>query len=403
MLSSRQLGERVLDARKTAGLTQAEVAAKIEISRTTLVAVEKGERRPSNEELVRLAEVLQTSVHDLLREHRPVAAVSPRFRVHFGEDREGPGVLAAVKRLRILAAQYIELELLAGVRRAAARLELVRRYNVAFAGLGLEPDVAGRDAAATVRGLLGAGDAPFFDLEERLEAEAGLRVFYLERLPSRLSAFFIWGDDIGACVGVNRAHPFERQRWSLGHEFGHFLRDREAGDVYDEVHVSRDPEEVFAEAFTAELLLPEVGVRIQFADRCRASSRFSAVELLSLAHYFQVSFEAMCRRLEELKLLPLGTYVKLVASGVRPGDIERRATSRAATPSLHRRLGVPQRYLALAIAVLGRDEISEREFADFLGVDRVAARGVYQEATGLAMEDGSLIDAPASMEDLRAS
>jgi len=54
---SQQLGERLADARKRARLTQAEVAERLGVARTTLVAIEKGERRPSDAELVRLGEI----------------------------------------------------------------------------------------------------------------------------------------------------------------------------------------------------------------------------------------------------------------------------------------------------------------------------------------------------------
>ena len=55
MISSQQLGERLADARKRAKLTQAQLADKLGVARTTLVAIEKGERRPANAELVKLA------------------------------------------------------------------------------------------------------------------------------------------------------------------------------------------------------------------------------------------------------------------------------------------------------------------------------------------------------------
>jgi DNA-binding XRE family transcriptional regulator len=46
LISSQQLGERLADARKRAKLNQADVADAIGVARTTLVAIEKGERRP---------------------------------------------------------------------------------------------------------------------------------------------------------------------------------------------------------------------------------------------------------------------------------------------------------------------------------------------------------------------
>src|SRR5678815_4439070 len=113
MISSQQLGERLADARKRARLTQAEVAHRHGIARTTLVAIEKGERRPTHAELVRLGEILATSNHDLMRDTFVRAEISPRFR--------SEGALAdAVERLRTLSARYAELERLHGLRRVPA-------------------------------------------------------------------------------------------------------------------------------------------------------------------------------------------------------------------------------------------------------------------------------------------
>jgi hypothetical protein len=69
----------------------------------------------------------------------------------------------------------------------------------------LDPKLEGEDAARAVRALLGLGDEPAIAIEERFESEAGLRIFYLDGMPAKVSAFLIWSDDIGACVAINRA------------------------------------------------------------------------------------------------------------------------------------------------------------------------------------------------------
>lgn len=400
MISSRLLGERLTESRKRAGLTQAETAARLRISRPTLVAIEKGERRPSSQELVTLSQLFGVPLHDFLDEFRPHAAVSPRFRLPRSVDRESVPIQAAVERLRQMASHYVELERLAEVERIPARLELIRTYHLDQPSVKLNTRLAARDAANTVRSLLGLGDAPALALDERLEAEAGLRIFYLDHLPGGLAAIFIWGDDIGACVAINRAHPPERQRWSLTHEFGHFLHDREAGDILDDDHPARGEAETFADTFTAAFLLPDSGVSRHFADRLRANdARFNSFDLLGLARYYQVSFQATCHRLEELDLLPGGTYNRIVESKIRPGNLQ----APGSVPAPAYPLGLPRRFLALAIAALDREQISESDFASFLGSNRVEARRVYQEQKGLSLEDGTFIDSVLDTEDLRAS
>ena len=67
----RVMGARLRDARRAIGLTQAEVAASLGISRPTLAAVEKGTRKITGLELRRLARLYQRDVAWLLGEEGP--------------------------------------------------------------------------------------------------------------------------------------------------------------------------------------------------------------------------------------------------------------------------------------------------------------------------------------------
>ncbi len=404
MISSQQLGERLAQSRKRARLTQADVAREVGVARTTIVAVEKGERRPSDEELVRLTALLRVSLHDLLRATAVPEEASPRFRLGGAVRHKLPEIEATVARLRRLGSFYAELERLHGIVRLPAALEAINSYRMP-AVRGLDARLMARDAAAMVRAVLGLADEPLHDLEARLEAEAGLRTFFLTGMPGPLSAIFLWGDDIGACVAINAAHTRERQRWSLAHELGHFLRDREAGDVLDrdEDFHSSDPSEVFAQTLAAELLMPAAGVGKRFAERCRANGgRFSSFDLLDLAHVFEVSFTAMALRLEELKLLPSGTYDRLVESRLRPRDLARSAgwpEARASRPS-----PMPKRYAELALWAYDSEMVTEGRLAEYLDTDRVAAREHYRAYLESAVVDeGRRLDSTTRGEDLRAS
>lgn len=396
MISSQQLGERIAEARKNARLTQAQVAERVGFARTTLVAIEKGERRPSNPELVRIAEQIGVPLHELLREHHVKADISPRFRMLAGTSKEVVSVTDAVERLRTFGRRYAELERLNEVGRIVPRLEALQTYKADQSG-SLDPRLLGQDAATTLRGLFGMGEEPALDLDQRFEIEAGLRITYLERVPYKMSAVFIWGDEIGACVGINLAHPLERRRWSLVHELGHFLRDRDAGDVLDEGQ-GKDPGEVFSDSFAVAFLMPANGVSRRFADRCRANgNRFTAMDIYTLAQQYQVSFETMTRRLEELRLLPKGTWDRLNASRIRPRDLVQEESKPAASPPSR----FPRRYVELAVRAFDRELISEGELAEFLDTDRIGAREIYQEHESVLLDDGRELSAESNGEDLR--
>lgn len=400
MISSQQLGERLADTRKRAKLTQAEVADAVGIARTTLVAIEKGERRPSNAELVNLGEVLKTSVSDLLRESAVRTEISPRFRVGFGVDKKSGPIAEAVERLRVFGARYAELERMHGWRRVPARLETLRTYRVEpNAQNALDERLAGEDAARTVRSMLGLGDGPALHLDERFEVEAGVRVFHLDRLPPKLAAFLLWSDEIGACVAINADHPVEKQRWSLAHENGHLLRDPEAGDVLEDGDSLRKSEEIFPESFATEFLMPAVGVQKRFADKCRAG-RFTPVDLYSLARHFEVSFQAMTLRLEDLRLLPKGSYEKITKSQIRPRDLARHEEPRplSAPPSK-----LPERYVALAVAAYDQEMLSEGELAEYLDTDIADARRIYQDHRKIRLDDGTQLPVDFAAGDLRTA
>lgn len=60
------LGEKLTQARKAAGLTQADVAAKLNVSRQAVSRWESGQSKPSTEKLLALGELYGVSIDQLL-------------------------------------------------------------------------------------------------------------------------------------------------------------------------------------------------------------------------------------------------------------------------------------------------------------------------------------------------
>lgn len=401
VLSSRELGRRIGAARRGAGLTQVDIAERLSMARTTLVAIEKGERPLSNAELVRLAAALGVQVHQLVREQHVEGETSPRFRLPTVSKVQPAALSAAVENLRRMASKYADLERVHGIVRPPAPLEALRTYQAAVTSSAVSAATAGRDAAITVRAVLGLGDEPALEIERRFESEAGLRIFHPDDMPAELSAVLLWGDELGACVAINPSHPSPRRRWSVAHEVGHFLRDREAGDVYedDEHSRSKAASEVFSDKFAAAFLMPEAGVARRFAEISRVNGRFTARDIGALASSFQVSLRAMAYRLEELKLLPRGTYERVRASGLPPSGIpsERKTVgARGRRPDTF-----PLRYVELVVSAYAKALISEGALADYLETDRVTAREVYERNSRVVLDDGSSLELVGAGADLR--
>ncbi len=78
-LDKKDLGKKLQQARKQRGLTQADAAELIDVVRTTITAIEKGERRIKADELIRLASAYGRQVSDFVRPRPTVEPFAVRL------------------------------------------------------------------------------------------------------------------------------------------------------------------------------------------------------------------------------------------------------------------------------------------------------------------------------------
>jgi Zn-dependent peptidase ImmA (M78 family)/DNA-binding XRE family transcriptional regulator len=367
----RILGKRLQAARKGCGLTQQQAAHRIGVARTTLIAMEQGERRVQPEEIVQLASVYGRTVNELLRQSEPVEV----FAIHFRQPPSSMGIdqsdvdITKVEFQR-LCEDYLELEQM-------QKAPLSRKYPVEYSVGAANVDADAEDIAVVERNRLGLGDGPLLNLREILELDVGIRIFTMD-LPSRVAAMFAYSDQLGACIAVNRKHPEERRRMSLAHDYGHFLTSRYQ-PVLDLVGgYQRLPEsERLAETFARAFLMPATGLSRRFNDLRRSQAgRVTPADLCRLAHVYGVSVEAMTLRLEELRLLKAGTWDRLRLSGFRVREAQQllKLTPHSASDEV-----LPLRYRYLAAAAFEDGALSEGQLARFLRVDRLEARRIVEE------------------------
>src|SRR5688572_5881997 len=79
-LDPRKVGKRLQEARKARGLTQQDAADHLGVARTTVTAIEKGERRIQPLELTQLAPYYGRSIGEFLRQGEPVEAFAVQLR-----------------------------------------------------------------------------------------------------------------------------------------------------------------------------------------------------------------------------------------------------------------------------------------------------------------------------------
>ncbi len=365
-ISPAELGNRLRVSRVRADLTQGQAANAIGLARTTLIAIEKGERRIRRDELINLASLYRASLNELLRDHSVHVDLEARFRALPATRRTRAE--AAVNVLNALAAAEVELEQLLG------RVQPRIYPPVRPIGPG-DVDQQAEDAALEFRHRLGRGLSPIKDLIPLLESELSIRIFIRPLPHGPISGLFAYDEAIGACILLNENHPPERRLQSAAHETGHFVSTRHQPDIDSQELDTNSREERFAKQFGYSLLMPAQAIRTSFSDFVRDHGRFSPRHLVVMSHRFGVTTEACCRRLEDLQLLPQRTWESLKDRGFS-GEFARRLLHDAAGDKENGIAHITPRLWLLTAEAYERELVSEEQLARMLQLNRIEVRRV---------------------------
>lgn len=369
-LDPRVLGRSLQQARNARDLTQEQAATEIGLARTTLVAIEKGERRVKPTELIKLAKLYGRSVSSFVGRTAIEEDLVPQFRTAWSAlIQENARLLEAAAELQGLAGDYAALEDILGK-------PLPRLYPPEYSIQG-SPEHAAEAIAAAERNRLGLGDGPIANLRGRLESDVGLRIFHIP-IEAKVAGLFAYNDHIGACIAINANHPQDRRQWSLAHEYGHFLTSRYQTEITLLPQDGRKPlQERLADSFARYFLMPAAGLVRRFAALADSEKRdLTLADVFNIAHLYQVSVQAMVLRLEELDRLAPGTWDQLA---------QRKLKVRRAQELLGLSGGqalpdqLPPRYRSMAYLAYRRGFLSEGQLAKFLRCDRVSARLLVAE------------------------
>ena len=382
-LKSHDVGERLRIARAAAGITQADAAAGIDVARTTLIAIEKGQRRIQPDELRRLVRLYDTSVNAVLRRESVYVDLVPRFRKLSTSTDEATE--EAARLLTDLIQAEVELENLLGIKRT-------RTYPPERPIMPGDVRTQAENDATELRQWLGLGLAPVRDLVSLLELDLSVRV-YVRQLDSSVSGLFAYDDELGPCILLNANHPRERRAQSAAHELGHFVATRRKAEILYSAEEYNSREERYANMFGRAFLTPARTVMLRFHEITAGSSHLTRRHVILLAHAFGVSREAMVRRLEELRLTKLGTWdwfedhggitniqARQVLGDLFAIDTDKHESDRPTTLRLN----------LLAAEARHQDLLSEGQLARLLRLDRLSLREIldnveveWSEADGM--------------------
>jgi len=354
------LGLRLRETRTHAGYSQHQLAVALDIPRSAVSLIESGERSLASSELARLAEVYGWSVEQLLFGSEPET-------VEF--DQESGAILRYFRTAGALAPPEHEAwlgEAETHWRRYAELEQKVygtQRWDLpTYRVPGGRPPEQGEHLAAQERRRLGLESAPIRSMIDLLESE-GIKVLFMPfDVGSEIAGCYFFSEDLGPCVLVNKSDLPARRRFTEGHEYCHFLVDREAveGEICTPSR-RRELFEVRANAFAAAFLLPERGIRDALEDADVVPGEVGPENIVHLMQRFGASREAILWRLLNLRLI---------------SSQERKALSKFPVGDLRERLGyelepgqsesAPDRYRRLAVEAWRMKEIPTKELAQVL-------------------------------------
>jgi Zn-dependent peptidase ImmA (M78 family)/transcriptional regulator with XRE-family HTH domain len=404
--SAQDLASRLKVCRTASGMTQAQVAERLGLSRPTVAQIEGGNRAVSSFELDRLAHLYGRDIRELLGptfdENSALAALL-RASPEVAHDQQ---LAESIRDSLRVARELTRLEERLGVVRPEARA-----FSLINPAPGSRWDAIqqGDRAAEDERQRLGLGSAPIEDVAEVLESQ-GVRTAWI-RLPDDVSGLMLRGRDIGLYVVVNSEHPRLRRRFSYAHEYAHVLLDQDQLGLVSRAQDRAVLREVRANAFAGSFLMPAAGVRTFMeslgkgtGDRVRAelfdevghvavgavrepgSHSVQLYDIVLLAHHFGVSRLAALYRLKNLGLLSRGELDELKAQEERSsGKVLADAMGIREPNATEQRFEFRRRSLGLALEGLRRELISARKMKE-LGV----LLGFSDEQLDVMLEEAGL-------------
>ncbi|MBR0778977.1 ImmA/IrrE family metallo-endopeptidase [Bradyrhizobium diazoefficiens] len=384
-LSPIELGVRLKVARETANVTQDAGAKAANIARTTLVAIEKGQRSARIDELQALSRCYGVSVNSLLRREAVHVDLVPRFRsLHEASD---DGIDQAARTLNDLVRAEVELESILGVRRT-------QNYPAEKPILPGDVRTQAAHDAQNLRNWLGLGEGPVQNLFALMELQLGVRI-YSRKLDPKVSGLFAYDDAVGACILINASHRKDRRNQTGGHELGHFTATRRQPEVYQDGKYENSREERYANAFGRAFLTPARAVMEKFKELTTGSSHLTRRHIILLADFFGVSRQAMVMRLEELGLTKKGTWDWFKDNGGITDEQVRQILGPAAyDASLVDGGAQSSRLFLLAIDAWKKSLISEGQMSDMLKLERMQVRELLDEAAAEEDEADDLFKLP---------
>jgi len=334
-------GERLIRARKTAGLSLRALAESVGVSQTAINKYEKGILIPDSTMLMKLAKALEVKAGYFLRPNT-LELEKPEYRKKSTLSK---------KKL-----QQIEGKILDKIER---RLELEALFPKSPVPEFTLPDdlpltIQSMDdieeIANTVRHAWDLGLNPIPELVDVLES-IGIRVFEINE--SADSKF----DGLAATVNgyriivISKAWAGDRQRFTMAHELGHLILEGKLPDDMDEERAS--------DRFAGAFLLPNSALQSELGEH---RTRLELRELLLLKQEFGISMAGILYRARNLGIIRESYHKSLIIEFSKRGWRKNEPEQYPAEE--------PHHFQQLIFHALAEDYISESKAAELMNMSQ---------------------------------
>lgn len=350
------LGVRLQQARKAAGLSLRALADLVSLSHAAIKKYEDGVVYPSSDMLIKLAKALKVRIDFFFRPIK-VSLENVKFRKR--------------KKMNGKAEEAIKFEVISQIER---RLELENLYPASPVPIfklpidfPLKINILEEieSIAEKLRNHWKLGLAPIHDLIDAFES-LGIRVFIIDTDEDHFDGLSTVIDDQPIIV-ISSKWPGDRQRFNLAHELAHYI-------FIDHLSPELDEEQA-CNRFAGAFLFPCEAV-FQLVGKERRAIEWQ--ELCLLKEQFQISMGAICYRLKDLRIIQEPYYKSLVIHFRQKGWHRKEPGLAVPAEKVHT-------FNQMLFHALGEEYIGESKAAELLSCSLSQLKALRQVQNGNAL------------------
>jgi len=271
---------RVKSARIQRGITQAELAEALGISKQAISQYENGKKKPESKTLIAMARYFNKPVDFFLR---PVAASLENVEFRKRASLKGKKLDAVKASILDKLEPYLELEKILG---------LDPSFQNPLSSISIHQMEDVEEAAELMLKKWKLGLNPIPNILEMLE-EKGIKVIHTE-LDKKFDGLSTMVDDRIPIIVLNTSMDSLRLRFTAMHELGHLL----LSIPEDTDHKKK---EAYCNRFAGAMLLPR---RALLNELGQGRRRIGFSELIPIKEYYGISLAAIMYRMKDLEILP---------------------------------------------------------------------------------------------------